>query len=116
MSEQPSKLLILWTSADREVASHMVFMYGYNGRRWGWWEESTLLVWGPSQPLLLADEELQERLTEMIDAGVHVMACKGCSDRYGISDDLAAIGVDVQYTGELLTNVLKSPEWRLLSV
>jgi len=116
MSEKPKNILILWTSNNRETALHMIFMYGYNGRRFGWWEESGLLVWGPSQPLLLEDEELQERLTEMIDAGVKVMACKGCSDRYGISDQLAELGVDVQYTGELLTNMLKSPEWMVLPI
>jgi len=47
--------------------------------------------------------------------GVEVMACKGCADRYGISDALSELGVKVFYTGEALTNAAKSSEWAVLT-
>jgi hypothetical protein len=54
------KLAVLWTSADREVALKMVFMYTYNSKLRGWWDDLTLIIWGPSSKLLSADKELQD--------------------------------------------------------
>ena len=115
MIEQPSKLVLVWTSADREVAMNMILMYGRNAKRFGWWDEVNLLIWGPSGKLLLADEELKIEIQGMIDEGVEVIACKACADRYGISDALSELGVKVFYTGEALTNATKSPEWAVLT-
>ncbi len=102
------ELLIVWTSGDPEVATGMVFMYAANAKRRGWWEDVTLLVWGPSQKLLTENEELQGKLAEMLDLGVRAVACKACADSYPISDRLEALGVEVFYTGELLTDWVKS--------
>ena len=101
------KLVILWTSGDREVALKMVFMYAGNAPRNGWWEDITLIVWGPSAPLLVQDSELQEKMAEMVQEGVKLEACKACSDSYGVSDQLAGLGIDVKYMGEPLTAYLK---------
>ncbi|MBN1597801.1 MAG: DsrE family protein [Bacteroidales bacterium] len=101
------KLVVLWTSTDREVALKMVFMYTYNANNYQWWDEITLLVWGPSQKLLTEDKELQEYVKKMIDYGIEVLACKGCADQYEISDELEKIGVIVRYTGVDLTNFIK---------
>lgn len=115
MSE-PTSLCIIWSSPQREVALHMAFMYGGNAALRGWWERVRLIVWGPSQPPLLGDEELQARLAEMAKAGVETMACKACAENYGIVADIAGLGLEVQYTGRLLTEMLKDPEWRVLTV
>ena len=102
------KLLVVWTSADREVALHMVLMYVYNAQLHHWWEQVTLLIWGPSQLLLLRDEEVAEKVHETGQAGVRLIACRGCSEQYGISDALAAHGIEVFGTGPTLTDWLKS--------
>lgn len=102
------ELLVVWTSGDPEVATHMVFMYCANAKKHGWWDEVTLLVWGPSQKLLAESEALQGELAQMLDLGVQVVACKACADRYVIADRLEALGVEVFYTGELLTEWAKS--------
>jgi len=104
----PEKLLIVWTSADREVARNMVFMYAFNGKKNNWWKEIRLLVWGPSQKLLVQDTELQEYVKKMKDAGVELLACKACADGYGVSADLQKLGVEVKYTGTTLTEMLKT--------
>lgn len=101
------KLVVVWTSGDKEVAEKMVFMYTFNAKKHGWWEDITLLVWGPSAKLLTEDKGLQDYVKAMIDSGVHVLACKGCADMYEISDKLEAIGVTVKYTGTDLTNFIK---------
>jgi hypothetical protein len=95
------KLVIIWTSGDKEVATKMVFMYTLNSRKFGWWEDITLVVWGPSQKLLTEDAELQEKIAEMKKAGVTLRACKGCSDQYGISDKLEELGITVKYMGNI---------------
>lgn len=102
------KLVVLWTSGDREVALKMVFMYTYNARKFEWWEDITLLVWGPSQKLLTEDEELQDYVKKMIADGIEVLACKGCADQYGIAEKLIDIGVTVRYTGKDLTEFIKN--------
>jgi hypothetical protein len=95
------KLAIIWTSGDREVALKMVFMYTFNAKKYGWWDDITLVVWGPSAKLLVEDQELQEYIHRIDSAGVTLKACKGCSDLYGVSEDLEALGIEVKYMGEI---------------
>lgn len=95
------KLVIIWSSADRDVALKMAFMYTYNSKKYGWWDDITLVVWGPSAKLLTEDKELQEKIKSMIDAGIVVKACKACSDQYGVSGKLQELGIIVKYMTEL---------------
>ena len=106
-STNNDKLVVLWTSADREVAEKMVFMYTLNSKLKGWWSQVTLLVWGPSQKLICEDEELQQYLEKLNEAGVELLACKACSDEFGISADLEKLGIVVKYMGEPFTQILK---------
>ena len=94
------KLVILWTSADREVAENMVFLYTFNSKRFKWWEDVTLVVWGPSAKLLSEDEGLQDYLKKIMDQGTDVKACKACADKYGVSEKLESLGVTVKYMSE----------------
>jgi hypothetical protein len=103
-----NELLVVWTSGDREVALKMVFMYTANAKKHGWWEEVNLLVWGPSQKLLAEDEDLQGELAEMLDLGVWVGACKACADSYPVTEELEQLGVEVFYSGEFLTDWIRS--------
>ena len=102
------KLLVIWSSADREVALHNVFMYTHNAKKHGWWNEIRLLIWGPSDTLLIHDKELQEGIQAMIADGIEVLACKACSDRLGATEALEALGISVFYVGTALTEMLKS--------
>jgi hypothetical protein len=101
------KLVLLWTSGDRDVALKMVFMYTFNAMRNHWWEDITLVVWGPSAKLLSEDEELQEYLARIIESGVSVRACKGCADQYGVSGKLEELGITVLYIGKEFTDYIK---------
>ena len=94
------KLVMIWSSADRDVALQMVFMYTSNSKKFGWWDDITLVVWGPSAKLLAEDQELQVYIKSMIDAGVVVKACKLCSDNYGVSGKLEELGIIVKYMSE----------------
>jgi hypothetical protein len=104
----PSRLMVLWTSGDREVALKMVFMYTLNAKKRGWWDQIRFVIWGPSSKLLSEDRELQDEIGKMQEAGVELLACKACADLYGVSDKLAELGIDVKYMGVPMTEMLKA--------
>ena len=95
------KLVVLWTSGDKEVAEKMVLMYTFNSKRFNWWKDVTLVVWGPSQKVLVENKDIQDYVNKIKEQGTAVKACKGCSDLYGISDQLEQCGVEVKYMGEI---------------
>lgn len=109
-SVEPSRLGVLWTSGDRDVALKMVFMYTLNAKERAWFDEVRFIVWGPSSKLLSVDEELQAGIGEMKEAGVELVACKACADSYGVSGKLEELGVEVKYMGVALTEMLKG-DW-----
>jgi hypothetical protein len=107
MKEYEKSLIVVWSSGDRDVALKAAFMYTYNAKAKGWWDDVRLIVWGPSAKLLKEDGELQEYIRKMKDAGMVLEACKACSDMYGVSGDLEALGIDVKYMGVPLTSYIK---------
>ncbi len=113
-SENQEKMAVIWSSQDPEVAKNMVFMYTKNSKLKGWWKQVRLVVWGPSARLLTANETLQKEIEELKTVGVEVQACKACADRYGVSDKLTAMGIDVLYMGIPLTEYLKGG-WAVLT-
>ena len=102
------KLVVLWTSGDPEVAEKVCFMYTHNAKLQGWFDEVTLVVWGPSSKLLSENANLQKSVKAMIEDGIKVEACISCADMYGVVQELRDIGIDVKGMGVPLTDYLKS--------
>jgi len=114
---KPDELVVLWTSGNREVALKMAFMYTLNSKRFKWgWKNVTLVVWGPSAKLLTEDKELQEHIIDMKEKGVKLLACKKCSDLYGVSDALRQLGIEVKYMGKPLTDYLRDDNYRVITI
>ncbi|MCL4384789.1 MAG: DsrE family protein [Actinobacteria bacterium] len=105
--ENKDKLVIIWSSGDREVALKMVFMYTLNSKLYNWWDDITLIVWGPSTNLLSTDYELQEYIQKIRENGVKLEACKTCADMYGVTQKLSNLGIDVKFMGIPLTQYIK---------
>ena len=105
----PGKLFVVWTSGDPDVAHRMALMYTHAAKRNGWFDDVTLVVWGPSQRLLCADKDLKAKITQMQDDGVTVEACIACAKTYGLVDELKELGLPVYGQGEPLSNALKDP-------
>lgn len=101
------KLVVVWTSGDKEVAKNMVFMYTLNAKKRGWFEDVTFIVWGPSSKLLSDDTELQGTVKEMLDEGVRLEACLRCAENYGVVEKLKTLGIDVKLMGQPLSDYLK---------
>jgi hypothetical protein len=103
-------LYILWTNGDPVTAEKMVFMYAINSILRGWWDKVTLIIWGAPAKLSAESTEIQEKIREALDAGVHVTACKACADQLGVTEVLEKMNVEVKYWGEPLTKILQSGE------
>ena len=112
--EENQSLCVVWSTSEKDTALSNVFMYTKNSRLRDWWPTVRLIVWGASVKALCADEDLQKGLKEVADAGVEIWACKACAEMYGLVDQLTDLGVEVVYTGQPLTNMLKSG-WKVLT-
>ena len=104
---QPDSLVILWTSGDPDVFEKVVFPYGLNTKKQGWWKHTELLIWGPSTKLLADHKSLQKKVIQMGDEGIELTSCLWCADQYDATKTLREIGVDVKYMGKPLTDYLK---------
>lgn len=109
MSEN-SKLHILWTNDNLITAEKMVFMYGINSKRRGWWDEVTIIIWGATVQLTSESRLIQELIEEAKLEGVHVTACQSCAEQLGVADKIAALNIELIFQGEPLTAILKNDE------
>ena len=114
MSEK-THLYVLWTNDNLVTAEKMVFMYTINALKHEWWEKVTLIVWGATAQLVSDNADIRQWIKNAQAAGVYVTACKACTDQLGVTEALEALGIDVQYLGTPLTNLLKS-EQALLTI
>jgi len=103
-------LFVLWTNDNPMTAEKMVFMYTGNSLVHGWWEKVTLIIWGATAKLAAENESIQEMIKDAVAKGVHVSACKACTDQLGVTKTIEALGVEVKYWGTPLTEILKAEE------
>ncbi len=108
-----SFIFILWTNSDPVTTDKMVFMYGLNGLKKGWWKEVTIIIWGSTAKLAGENANIQSRIRELIAADVKFSACKACSDELGVTEKLLALGIEVKYWGQPLTEIIKSGQFLL---
>jgi hypothetical protein len=108
-------LYLLWTNDNPITAEKMVFMYTVNSLIHGWWEKVTLIIWGAPTKLVSEDADIQKKIKEALDAGVHITACKACADQLGVTETLEKLQIEVKYWGIPLTEILKNNE-RLLTI
>ena len=107
---EKNHLYVLWTNDNPVTAEKMVFMYTLNSLKRGWWEKVTLIIWGAATKLVSVDEDIQEKIKEALDAGMHITACKACADQLGVTEDLEKQHIEVSYWGSSLTDLLKNNE------
>lgn len=114
MSKQ-THLYLLWTNDDLITAEKMVFMYTVNSLIHGWWEKVTLIIWGGTAKLVSENMDIQKKVKEALDVGVHITACKACADQLGVTEVLEKLRIEVKYWGAPLTEILKNEE-KLLTI
>jgi len=116
-TKQPSpesRLAVVWTSGDPDVAHRVCLMYTNAAKNAGWFEEVKLVVWGPSARLLAGDKDLQAKIKKMMGDGILVQACVVCADSYGVSESIRQMGIEVKPMGKPLSDMLKG-NWKVLT-
>lgn len=113
-AQQNSRLAVIWSSSDPEVAHRVCFMYTDNAKKQKWFDEVTLIVWGPSARLLAGDKDLQAKIKQMLDDGIKIQACLACTDSYGVTEQLRKMGIEVKYMGKPLTDLIQQ-NWHILT-
>ncbi len=111
---QNSRLAVVWSSSDPDVAHRVCFMYTGNAKKQKWFDEVTLIVWGPSARLLAGDKDLQAKIKTMLQDGVKIQACQACTDSYGVTEQLRNMGIEVKYMGKPLTDLIQQ-NWHILT-
>lgn len=114
MSEK-THLYVLWTNDSLITAEKMVFMYTVNSLIHGWWKEVTLIIWGATAKLVSENTDIQRKIKDALDAGVHVTACKACADQLGVTELLERLNIELKYWGPPLTEILRRGE-KLLTI
>jgi len=102
-----NKVFAIVTDSDREQALEVSLVYPMNCAKKKWLDEVKVIFFGPSEKLAAFDTQVQERIKEMKDCGVEVLACKWCSDRMGITQQLEAQGIIVVYVGPVISQLIK---------
>ena len=111
-----SKVLVVWKSNNDIDIHNFVIPYCYNAVVQEWFDEVELLIWGASQEKVMNDTIIQQRVANLIKNNVKVYACKMCSDNVGATEALKEIGVNVRYTGDLLSDRLKDSEYEVITI
>jgi hypothetical protein len=100
-------LVVVWWSGDPEVAMKACLMYAHAAKKYKWFNEVILVVWGPSEKLLAENATLKEKVAAMKKDGVILEACVACSNMYNVTNELKVCEVDVKGMGVPLTRYLK---------
>ena len=101
------KLAIILASGDREVLE-MGLIYATNVVAHGWMDDVKLFLFGPSEVTIATDPNLRELVKAIVEEGTVPEACKWCSDKYGVSDMLLALGCEVEYIGSPVSEAIKA--------
>ena len=110
-----NKLLIVWSSGEIEVARKLILLYGSVMLDRKYWDEATIMVWGPSAELLAQDKELQKQMLVVQKTGVKFNACVVCADDYGVSNVLSDLDIELIHTGEMLTESLQNDDVKVIT-
>ena len=102
------KLVVLWKSNNLIDILEMITPYILVSQRNGWWDEVEVIIWGASQEIVAHNDEVRSRVKMMVNRKIKVHACLKCAEDLDVVERLKSLGIDVHYSGELLTEILKS--------
>ena len=100
-------LVVMWSSGDPDVAEKACLMYASAAKKYKWFNEVIVVVWGPSEKLLSENTAIKAKVATMQKDGIIFQACVACANMYGVTSDLKTCQVDVKGMGVPLTKYLK---------
>lgn len=99
------KALVIISTGEVEKALTGL-MWARNAMRFGWMEDIRVIFFGPSQKLLIKNDEVKKMAQEIAEAEKPIF-CKYISDRDGNSEQIEQLGMDVQYVGTIISDFIK---------
>ncbi len=99
------KVLVIIATENREKILTAI-MYAKNTAKYGWLEDIRVVFFGPSEKVLAQDREIAERAGELINL-TRPVACKYIADADDTSNEIAKLGIDVEYVGELIADLVR---------
>ncbi|RLB27667.1 MAG: hypothetical protein DRH11_18350 [Deltaproteobacteria bacterium] len=100
------RLCIVISSSDRQVIK-TALQFARRTVTEKFMADTKLFLFGPSEERVAYDIELQDFVKRFMDAGKQVIACKWCSDNYGVSERLQGLGIEVKFVGEFVSGAIK---------
>lgn len=110
-------LLIIISNENSEAIMKFPLLYGGVSIPRGYWKRVHIMFWGPSIKTLVKEEQIQEKVKQMLNDGVEFSSCIVCAEDYNAVEDLEKIGVVCNHTGELLNEALQNDDiWSTLTI
>ena len=97
--------MVIIGTGDRDKALAGL-MYTRNVLKYKWLAHVKVVFFGPSEQLAASDARVRN-MTEEVVAVTDCFACKAISDEKGVSENLAEIGVKIEYVGNIISDSIK---------
>ena len=107
-----NKIIVIISTSDAGKARTGV-ANAMNALKNDWMDEVKAIFFGPADALLVKDADIQRMLKEYQLMDVAVVACKAVAEREGISGELAAMEVNVEFVGKIISDLFKMAIYQL---
>ncbi|MGY5861438.1 MAG: hypothetical protein RTU09_03625 [Candidatus Thorarchaeota archaeon] len=99
------KLLIIIATQDKDKAL-TALAYTHNTIKYNWLSDVKVIFFGPFENLIATDADIAKEVAA-IALLTGTTACKFLSDRDGISEEIAKLGIAVDYVGTMISDYIK---------
>lgn len=103
------RALIIVSSGEEAREKAMTgIMYAVNAKKNNWLEDVKLMFFGPSEKLILSDDdEIKNSMETIRKVGLVPTACKAIARNENIEPRLINMGVNVEFVGTIVSNLIK---------
>jgi hypothetical protein len=117
MNNKKENLLIIISTNNVDSILKFPLLYGGVSIPRGYWKRVHVMFWGASIEVARDNDEVREKVQEMLRVGVEFSSCIVCAEEYGCVKELEEIGIECNHTGELLNEALQNDKiWAQLTV
>lgn len=98
------KLLMIVSTGEPDKAL-VGMLYAQKAKNEGWMTDVMVIMFGPSQKLLVSNQEIA-KIAKELAAEDKLIVCKYLADQEGLSKDIEALGIKLDYVGSIITNYM----------
>ncbi len=110
-------LLIIISTDNIDSILKFPLLYGGVSIPRGYWKRVHIMFWGASIEVAKKDEKIRQKVQDMQQDGVEFSSCIVCAQEYDAVNELEAINIPCNHTGELLNEALQNDKlWATLTV